>query len=87
MRLSTPRRPDEKSALTPPDEGARSQIKHQTTIHLFIKVEIEVVEGLLGIAKRGLLAAPFQQSFTTAIQFIRYQTGKQIDRCMFSACA
>ena len=30
--------------------------------------------------KRGLLAAPFQRSFTTAIQFIRHQTGKQIDR-------
>src|ERR1700687_2898057 len=61
------------------DEGAGSEIKHQTAIHLRIKSEVEVVERLVGITKAGLLSAAVQQAVRAAGEFVRDQTRDQIN--------
>src|SRR5208337_221080 len=38
-------RTEKKGVLMPGDKSTRSQIKDQAAIHLFVEVEIEVVEG------------------------------------------
>jgi hypothetical protein len=43
------------------DEGAGGQIEDQAAVHLGVEGEVEVVEGLVGIAEAGVFAAPFQQ--------------------------
>jgi hypothetical protein len=63
----------------PADEGICSQVEDQTAIHLLVKVKIKVIQRLLRIANLRLLATSLQQSFATAGEFVRYQTGDQID--------
>src|SRR5208283_99294 len=58
-------RPQKQSIFMAGNEGAGSQIKDQAAIHLLVEVEVEVVEGLLGVTELRLLAAPFQQALTT----------------------
>ena len=42
------------------DERASGKIEDQAAIHLLVEGEVEVVEGLLGIAELGLLCSPLQ---------------------------
>jgi len=44
-----------------------------SAIHLFVEVEVEVVEGLLRVAELGLLFPPLQQALAAASQFVRDQ--------------
>ena len=62
----------------PGDKSARGQIKDQAAIHLFVEVEVEVVEGFERVTELGLLAPAFQHPVGAAGQFIRHQTGDQI---------
>jgi hypothetical protein len=61
------------------DERGRRQVKDHAPIHFLVKVEIEVVEGHLRIAKLCLFPAPFQQSVAATSQFIGHQTGEEVD--------
>src|SRR6266496_56705 len=62
------------------DEGASSEIEDQAAIHLFVEVEVEVVERLLGVAELGLLFPPLQQALATTGEFVGDQAGDQVDR-------
>jgi hypothetical protein len=46
---------------------------------LLIEVEVEVVEGLLGVAELGLLCPPLQQALAAACEFVGDQAGEQVD--------
>src|SRR5713226_5474557 len=81
MTLTSPRRTKKKCVFTPADEGTCSQVEDQTAIHFLVEVEIEIIQRLLRVAKLRLLATSLQQPFAATSQFIRYQTGDQIDRC------
>jgi hypothetical protein len=83
--LPLPGGSQKESVFVPGDEGPGSQIKDQAAIHLFVEVEIEVVEGLERIAELGLLASPLQQAFGAAREFVGDQTGDQILGAMDSA--
>jgi hypothetical protein len=48
------------------DPSGSSQVEDKTAVHLWIELEVEVVEVLVGIAELRLLVAPFQQSPTAA---------------------
>jgi hypothetical protein len=61
------------------DEGTSGEIEDQAAIHLLIEVEVEVVQGLLGVAELGLLCPPLQQALATAGEFVGDQTGEQVD--------
>jgi len=63
------------------DEGASGEVEHQTSIHLLIKIEVEVVGRLLRIAKLRLFAPPLQQSFASSSELIGDQTGDQSEGC------
>ena len=61
------------------DEGAGGQVEDQAAIHLRVEGEVEVVEGLVGIAEAGLFAAPLQQAVGAAGEFVGDQAGEQVD--------
>jgi hypothetical protein len=53
-------RTEKQGVFVPGDESAGRQIEHQAAVHLLIKAEVEVVEGLLRVAKLGLLCSTLQ---------------------------
>jgi len=61
------------------DEGASAQIEDQAAIHLLVESEVEVVEGLLGVAELGLLFPPLQQALATQGKFVGDQARQQVD--------
>src|SRR3974390_3111889 len=61
------------------DEGASGQIEDQAAVHLLVEVEVEVVEGLLRVAKLGLLFSSLQQPFAATCQFVGDQAGEEVD--------
>jgi len=61
------------------DEGAGGEIEDQAAIHLLVEGEVEVVEGLLGVAELGLLFPPLQQALATQGEFVGDQAGEQVD--------
>ena len=52
------------------DEGTGGEIEDQATIHLLIKVEVEVIERRLWIAELSFFSATLQQPVTSSLQFI-----------------
>jgi len=61
------------------DEGAGGQVEDQTAIHLRVEGEVELVEGLVRVAKLGLFASAIQQSLAPPGQLVADQTRDQID--------
>src|SRR2546430_3221248 len=61
------------------DEGAGGQVEDQTAIHLLVEVEVEVVESALRVAKLGLLGPALQQAIAATSEFVRDQTGEEVD--------
>jgi len=43
-----------------------SQIEDEAAIHLLVEVEVEVVQGLLGVTELRLLAPALQQALTSS---------------------
>ncbi len=62
----------------PGDEVGRGEIADEAAVQLLIEVEVEVVECFLRIAKLGGFSPSFQQTITTAMEFIGYQARNQI---------
>jgi hypothetical protein len=60
----------------PGDEGAGGQLEDQTAIHLFVEVEVEVVEGPERVAELGLFAPALQHAVGAAGEFIGDQAGE-----------
>src|SRR5579885_293648 len=61
------------------DEGASGEVEDQAAIHFLVEVEVEVVEGLLGVAELGLLFPPLQQALAATGEFVGAQAGDQVD--------
>src|SRR5271157_4443578 len=55
------------------DKAGSSQIEDQAAIHLLVEGEVEVVEGLLGVAELRLFFPPLQQALATPSQFVGNQ--------------
>src|SRR5678809_1000036 len=54
------------------------QIEDQTSIHLLVEGEIEIIE-CVEVSKAGSFSPAFQQAIAAAGELIRNQTGDQID--------
>ena len=70
---------EEQGIFVARDERASGQIEDQAAIHLLIESEVEVVEGLLGVAELGLLFPPLQQALATQGEFVGDQARQQVD--------
>jgi hypothetical protein len=57
---------------------AGSQIEDQASIHLFIEVEVEVVERFLRITKLRLFS--FARVVVRCDEFVTHQAGNKIER-------
>src|ERR1700722_10683915 len=80
MTLAGARRPKKQAVFMASDEGAGSEIEHQTTIHLAVEVEVEVIESFVRVSERGLFFSSFQQSIATTSEFVGDEAGEEIDR-------
>src|SRR5205823_13545036 len=80
MTLSGARRPEEQGVFVFSDEVGGGEVEDKAAVHLLVEVEVEVIQYLLRIAECGGLSAAFQQAVTATTQFIRNQTGDQINR-------
>jgi hypothetical protein len=67
--------------LAPGDESPGGQVEYQTAVDLGIESEIEIVEGLLRVAKSGLFSASFEKSLAATSELVGDQAGDQIDGC------
>src|ERR1019366_2301988 len=61
------------------DKAGSSQVEDQAAIHLLVEGEVEVVEGLVGVAELRLLFPPLQQALAPPGQFVGGQTGGQVE--------
>lgn len=61
------------------DEGTGREIEHQTSIHLAVEVEVEVIESFLGVSELGLFFSSLQQSLATTNEFVGDEAGEEID--------
>src|SRR5579883_2299796 len=71
---------EKQAILVTGDEGAGGQVEDQTAIHFGVEGEVEVVQGLLRVAKGRLLAPALLQPLAAPPQFVRDQAGDQVDR-------
>jgi hypothetical protein len=44
-----------------------------------LKIEVEGVEGALGIAKAGELVSALEQTILTPVKFVRHEGGHEVD--------
>ena len=58
---------------------SRGQIEDQTPVHLWVELEVEVIEQLVWVTELRLLMASLQQPFAAASKFVGDQDGDQID--------
>ena len=72
---------EEECVFVASDERGCRQIENQASIHLFVEVEVEVVEGSLRITELRLFSSPLEKSVGSAHEFVRYQTGEEVDGC------
>ena len=79
MTLAGAGRTEKQGVFVARDEGAGGEIEDQTAIHLLVESEVEVVEGLLGVAELGLLFPTLQEALATQGEFVGDQAREQID--------
>jgi hypothetical protein len=69
-----------KKRVFPPSDPCRSgQVEDQTTVHLWIELEVEVIELLVWVTELRLLVAPLQQPLAATGKFVGDQDGDQVD--------
>jgi hypothetical protein len=81
VTLASARWTEKKSVFVASDERSGRQIENQTSIHLFVEVEVKVVERSLRITELRLFSSSLEQSVGSAHELIRYQTGEEVDGC------
>ena len=79
VALAAARRTKKNGIFAPSDPVRRSQVEDKTAVHLWIELEVEVVELLVCITELRLLVAPLQQSPAATGEFVGDQDGDQVD--------
>src|SRR5271167_674147 len=79
MRFTSAARAEKQCVFPLANEGTRCQVENQTTIHLRIEGEVEVVQRSVRVAEGGLFAAPIEQPLAAPAQLVSDQTRDQID--------
>src|SRR5436190_4897966 len=65
--------------FSPRNESAGGQIEDEAAIHFGVEVEIEIIEGFLGIAKLSLFAAAIEQAVAAPGEFVINQASNEVD--------
>ena len=79
VALAASGRAEEQRVFASADPGGSSQVEDQTAIHLWIELEVEVVELLVCVAELRLLVAPLQQPPAATGELVGDQDGDQVD--------
>ena len=61
------------------DPAGSGQIEDQTAVHLWIKLEVEIISALVSVTELRLFVASVQQTLTAAGKFVGDQDGDQVD--------
>jgi len=79
VALTTSSWTEEQCVFATTDPCGSGQIEDETAVHLWIKLEVEIVKAFVSVTELGLLVAPLQQSFAATGKFVRDQDGDQVD--------
>jgi hypothetical protein len=82
MALAGAGRSEEERVFMLGDEARGGEVEDERTVQLPIEIEIEGVEGLGGIAKVRLRAAPGEQAILPPDEFIGDERGDEIERSL-----
>ena len=77
--LPLPARTKKQGVFAPSDPAGSGQVEDQTAIHLWIELEVEVIQLLVGVTELRLLVAPLQQPLAATGKFVGDQDGDQVD--------
>src|ERR1700691_4744810 len=79
VTLTASTRTKEQCVLPPSDPCGGGQVEDQTAVHLWVELEVEVIQLLVWVTELRLLVAPLQQSLAATGKFVGDQDGDQID--------
>jgi hypothetical protein len=77
--LLTSIRPEKESVLAPVDELAGDEVVDEASVHVPIEVEIEAVEGALGVATVGLFGATLEQAPSPTADLVGDEQSDEVD--------
>jgi hypothetical protein len=79
VALSGARRAEEESVLATVDELAGGELEEEAAIHLLVEIEVEGVEGLVGLAKPGLLDAALEEPIGADGELVADEGREKVD--------
>src|SRR5207253_9574748 len=60
------------------EEAAGGEREDEVAVHLLVEGEVEAVEGLVGVAKLGLLEAAGEEAIGAAGEFVLEEEGEEV---------
>ena len=78
MTLARARRAEEDDVLARREEAAGGEREDEVAVHLLVEGEVEAVEGLVGIAKLGLLEPAGEEAVGAAGEFVLEEEGEEV---------
>src|SRR5207302_423036 len=85
VTLSGARWAQEESVFSAIDELACGELEDEAAVHLLVEVEIECIEGLVGLAKLSVLDAAPEQPIATDGELVGDECGEEVDRSHLAA--
>jgi hypothetical protein len=80
MTFPRPWWPEKERVLPLRDEAGSGQFVDECAVHLLVEIEIEAIEGAIGIAKAGLLVPTLKQPVLSAQELVGHEHRHEIDR-------
>src|SRR5947209_18346420 len=78
MTLARAGRAEEDDVLALGEEAAGGEREDEVAVHLLVEGEVEAVEGLVGIAKLGLLEPAGEEAGGAAGEFVLGEEGEEV---------
>src|SRR5260221_9436098 len=81
MALARSWRSEEQSVFASVHELSRGELVDESSVHLAIEVEVEVVDGSAAVSELGRLRPSFEQTISPASQFVVHEHRDEVDGC------
>src|SRR3989442_1428994 len=78
MTLACAGRAEEDDVVALGEEAAGGELEDELAVHLLVEGEVEAVEGLVGIAKVGLLEPAGEEAVGAAGEFVLEEEGEEV---------
>src|SRR5439155_26252282 len=78
MTLARAGRAEEDDVVALGEEAAGGELEDEVAVHLLVEGEVEAVEGLVGVAKLGLLEPAGEEAVGAAGEFVLEEEGEEV---------